>query len=54
MLLDEPMAALDPLIRSSLRDRNSKSIFQRLGKTVLLVTHDLGRRFTGGADHHAA
>jgi osmoprotectant transport system ATP-binding protein len=41
MLLDEPMAALDPLIRSSLQTE-LKSIFQRLGKTVLLVTHDLG------------
>jgi osmoprotectant transport system ATP-binding protein len=41
MLLDEPMAALDPLIRSTLQ-QELKSIFQRLGKTVLLVTHDLG------------
>ena len=41
MLLDEPMAALDPLIRRSVQ-RELKSIFQRLDKTVLLVTHDLG------------
>jgi osmoprotectant transport system ATP-binding protein len=41
MLLDEPMAALDPLIRSSLQ-QELKSIFARLKKTVLLVTHDLG------------
>jgi len=41
MLLDEPMAALDPLIRSSLQ-QELKAIFQRLGKTVLIVTHDLG------------
>ena len=41
MLLDEPMAALDPLIRRSLQ-QELKSIFQRLGKTVLMVTHDLG------------
>jgi osmoprotectant transport system ATP-binding protein len=41
MLLDEPMAALDPLIRRSLQ-QELKAIFQRLGKTVLLVTHDLG------------
>jgi osmoprotectant transport system ATP-binding protein len=41
MLLDEPMAALDPLIRRTLQ-QELKSIFQRLGKTVLLVTHDLG------------
>jgi osmoprotectant transport system ATP-binding protein len=41
MLLDEPMAALDPLIRRSLQSE-LKAIFGRLGKTVLLVTHDLG------------
>jgi osmoprotectant transport system ATP-binding protein len=41
MLLDEPMAALDPLIRSALQ-QDLKAIFQRLGKTVLIVTHDLG------------
>jgi osmoprotectant transport system ATP-binding protein len=41
MLLDEPMAALDPLIRRTLQ-RELKAIFQRLGKTVLLVTHELG------------
>src|SRR6202162_3792400 len=41
MLLDDPMAALAPLIRRSLQ-QELKSIFQRLGKTVLLVTHDLG------------
>ncbi|HEY1899759.1 MAG TPA: ATP-binding cassette domain-containing protein [Steroidobacteraceae bacterium] len=41
MLLDEPMAALDPLIRSTLQ-QELKAIFHRLGKTVLIVTHDLG------------
>jgi osmoprotectant transport system ATP-binding protein len=41
MLLDEPMAALDPLIRSALQEE-LKSIFRSLGKTVLIVTHDLG------------
>jgi osmoprotectant transport system ATP-binding protein len=41
LLLDEPMAALDPLIRRSLQ-QELKDIFRRLGKTVMLVTHDLG------------
>jgi osmoprotectant transport system ATP-binding protein len=41
MLLDEPMAALDPLIRRALQSE-LKAIFARLSKTVLLVTHDLG------------
>jgi osmoprotectant transport system ATP-binding protein len=40
LLLDEPLGALDPLIRIDLQ-AELKAIFQRLGKTVLLVTHDL-------------
>ncbi len=40
LILDEPMGALDPLVRAGLRNE-LKSIFNRLGKTVLLVTHDL-------------
>ena len=39
--LDEPLGALDPLIRADLQDE-LKEIFAQLGKTVLLVTHDLG------------
>jgi osmoprotectant transport system ATP-binding protein len=41
LLLDEPLAALDPMIRAELQ-RDLKEIFARLGKTVLLVTHDVG------------
>jgi len=41
LLLDEPMAALDPLVRAELQ-QDLKTIFERLRKTVLLVTHDLG------------
>jgi osmoprotectant transport system ATP-binding protein len=40
LLLDEPLGALDPMIRFELQ-RELKSIFARLGKTVLMVTHDL-------------
>lgn len=40
MLLDEPMASLDPVIRSALQ-QELKAIFARLGKTVVIVTHDL-------------
>ena len=40
LLLDEPLAALDPLIRYDLQE-DLKQIFQNLKKTVLLVTHDL-------------
>ncbi len=41
LLLDEPLGALDPLIRSELQDDLAR-IFRTLGKTVVLVTHDLG------------
>jgi osmoprotectant transport system ATP-binding protein len=41
LLLDEPLGALDPLIRSELQ-ADLKRIFHDLNKTVVLVTHDLG------------
>lgn len=40
LLLDEPMGALDPLVRVDLQ-ADLKAIFRDLGKTVVLVTHDL-------------
>jgi osmoprotectant transport system ATP-binding protein len=41
ILLDEPLGSIDPLVRYELQ-RDLKSIFKKLKKTVLLVTHDLG------------
>ena len=41
LLLDEPLGALDPLIRYELQ-ADLKALFASLGKTVLMVTHDLG------------
>ncbi len=41
LLLDEPLGALDPMIRRDLQDE-LREIFRSLGKTVVLVTHDLG------------
>ncbi len=41
ILLDEPMGALDPLVRYDLQE-DLRSIFQTLNKTVVLVTHDMG------------
>ena len=41
LLLDEPLGALDPMIRYDLQTE-LKSIFQTLGKTVVMVTHDMG------------
>jgi len=40
LLLDEPLGALDPVVRHELQDE-LKRIFDQLGKTVIVVTHDL-------------
>jgi osmoprotectant transport system ATP-binding protein len=40
LLLDEPLGALDPLVRAALQ-KDLKEIFSRLRQTVLFVTHDL-------------
>jgi osmoprotectant transport system ATP-binding protein len=40
LLLDEPLGALDPIVRAELQQELAK-IFRRLGKTVALITHDL-------------
>ncbi len=41
LLLDEPLGALDPLIRSDLQV-DLREIFTTLKKTVVVVTHDIG------------
>jgi len=40
LLLDEPLGALDPLVRSALQ-KDLKEIFAQLHQATLLVTHDL-------------
>ena len=40
LLMDEPFGALDPLTRAEMQDM-LRALLTRLGKTVLLVTHDL-------------
>jgi len=40
LLLDEPLGALDPMIRAELQ-QELREIFRALGKTVVLVTHDM-------------
>lgn len=48
LLLDEPLGALDPLVRAALQ-KDLKEIFARLKQTVLLVTHDLAEAaYLGG------
>lgn len=41
LLLDEPLGALDPMIRANLQT-DLREIFRELGKAVVLVTHDIG------------
>jgi osmoprotectant transport system ATP-binding protein len=40
LLLDEPLGALDPVVRSALQN-DLKEIFGRLKQSVVLVTHDM-------------
>jgi osmoprotectant transport system ATP-binding protein len=40
LLLDEPLGALDPLVRAELQ-ADLAAVFRSLGKTVVMVTHDL-------------
>ncbi len=40
LLLDEPLAALDPMVRASLQTE-LKAVFQHLNQTVVLVTHSM-------------
>jgi osmoprotectant transport system ATP-binding protein len=40
LLLDEPLGALDPLVRAALQ-KDLKEIFSQLKQTAILVTHDL-------------
>lgn len=51
LLLDEPLGALDPMIRADLQD-DLRTIFRRLGKTVVFVTHNIGEAAFFG-DHVA-
>jgi len=49
ILLDEPLGALDPLVRYDLQE-DLRRIFHDLGKTVILVTHDMGEAGFFGDD----
>ena len=40
LLLDEPLGALDPMIKADLQEE-LRTIFRTLGKAVVLVTHDI-------------
>src|SRR6478672_553912 len=49
LLLDEPLGALDPLVRAALQ-KDLKEIFARLKQTAILVTHDLAEAAYLGDD----
>jgi osmoprotectant transport system ATP-binding protein len=49
LLLDEPLGALDPMVRADLQ-ADLRAIFQDLGKAVVLVTHDIGEAAYFGED----
>lgn len=44
MLMDEPFGALDPITRNSMHDE-FYNLNQKLGKTILIVTHDMNEAF---------
>jgi osmoprotectant transport system ATP-binding protein len=48
LLLDEPLGALDPIARADLQVHLTR-IFRELGKTVILVTHDIREAFVFGS-----
>ena len=49
LLLDEPLGALDPMVRFDLQTE-LREIFATLGKTVVMVTHDLFEAAHFGAE----
>lgn len=47
LLMDEPFAAVDPIVRRELQDE-LRRLQHDLGKTIILVTHDIDEAFTLG------
>jgi osmoprotectant transport system ATP-binding protein len=47
LLMDEPFGALDPLTRAEIR-REFGALKKRLGKTIVIVTHDIGEALVLG------
>lgn len=47
LLMDEPFGAIDPLVRADIH-AELKSLRQRVGTTILFVTHDLDEAFDLG------
>jgi len=47
LLMDEPFGAVDPLVRADLQ-HELRQLQDRLGKTIIFVTHDIDEAFTLG------
>jgi osmoprotectant transport system ATP-binding protein len=48
LLMDEPFGALDPLTRAEIRGE-FQALQQRLGKTIVIVTHDISEALLLGS-----
>jgi osmoprotectant transport system ATP-binding protein len=48
LLMDEPFGALDPISRAEIQ-REFKQLQQRLAKTIVFVTHDVGEALLLGS-----
>jgi osmoprotectant transport system ATP-binding protein len=48
LLMDEPFGALDPITRAELQ-REFKKLQEKLGKTIVFVTHDVGEALLLGS-----
>ncbi len=48
LLMDEPFGALDPITRAELQ-KEFKKLQERLGKTIVFVTHDVGEALLLGS-----
>jgi osmoprotectant transport system ATP-binding protein len=49
LLLDEPLGALDPMVRRDLQE-DLRQLIRALNKTVVLVTHDIGEAAFFGSE----
>ena len=48
LLMDEPFGALDPITRAELQ-MEFKKLQEKLGKTIVFVTHDVGEALLLGS-----
>ncbi len=52
LLMDEPFGALDPVTRAEVQ-MEFKKLQQKLGKTIVFVTHDVSEALLLGNSHRA-